>query len=117
MKRNCRPVAASVTVSDWRVSPGPSRARNVTPSARISPASRSPVSPPRATSARLSPPSARIARLTFSPPPPGSSAGSLQRSFSPGTSWATSVAMSSAGFSVSVRMGVWVMRWVRGRLR
>ena len=63
--------------------------------------------PPKATSARLSPPRALIARLTFSPPPPGSRSGSVQRSFWSGTSFGTSVDISSAGLRVSVRIGVW----------
>ena len=106
MKRYCRPVEVSVTVRLWRDSPGAVIDKKGTPSSRIKPANLSPVSPPKATSARLSPPKAAMARLTFKPPPPGSSEGAVQRSLVSGISATRSLARSSAGFRVRVTMGV-----------
>ena len=104
-KRYWPPVARSVTASDWRVSPGAVRRSTLSPAAFSMSAMRWPVAPPRATIAVDWPPMILIARLTLMPPPPGSTTGLSQRSLRSGTTLSAAVDRSSAGFSVTVRIG------------
>ena len=83
-KRYCSPVAASVTVRLCRVSPGAGKGARPIPCSASRCMTLSPVGPPSATKAVEWPPSAEIARLTFSPPPPGSVSGRVQRSLRSG---------------------------------
>jgi len=104
ISRYCPPVLRSVTASDCRVSPGPSKGATGTRSAWSRVSRCCPVGPATATKAVALPPRMRIARATLMPPPPGSRLGASQRSFGPGRTSAAEVARSSEGFSVTVRI-------------
>ena len=103
--RYCPPVARSVTASDWRVSPGAVRRSTLSPAAFSMSAMRWPVAPPRATIAVDWPPMILIARLTLMPPPTASCPTSSCAATSRSSIRAAAVDRSSAGFSVTVRMG------------
>src|SRR5690606_13039031 len=100
------PLVRSVTARLSRVSPGPGKGTQAIPPRSSTPASRTPDAPPIATHAPASPPSRWILPLTLVPPSPGSARGSSQRSLGPGRTTSAEVARSSAGFSVTVRIGI-----------
>ena len=102
--RYCCPLDLSVTVSDWRVSPGAGKGARAIPASAKSRITLSPVGPPTATKAVEWPPSSLMARLTFIPPPPGSVSGREQRSLRSGSIASAWMDRSTVGLSVMVRM-------------